>query len=252
MSGDSDRVTCPFCDYSGRADHLKRHMKTIHSLLDVANIPLPNGCCYKPTDRKPYVVASLRAEGSVKSLGVCLRCYEVIPHTEGGSRAMYASHSCKLARGQKTLPPIPDVSFLKAEAVAPLAIAAVSDTVNWPAVVKDIEADPVASKILQEKRIRESIDDDGTTVTHTLEPRDVILAAIKCSGLLRKCQRLETQSTYFQELNEQQDSDNVSLKQSVVDLQNKLDSITANYSKLLGEAHARIAELTPDTIELTS
>jgi hypothetical protein len=243
----SNKVNCPFCEYSARADNLKRHIQNCHEISASVNVTLDNGCIYHPTVRKPYVVVSLTSEGSAKSCGYCFRCHEIIPNSAGATMSLYAGHPCKLGKGGKILP-IPDTSFLAPEA----AVATVSDGINWPAVIKDIEEDPVACKILQEKRIREFIDDDGMTVTHTLEPRDVILAAIKCSGLLRKCQRLETQSMYFQELNEQQDNEIVGLKQSVIDLQNKLDSITSNYSKLLGEAHARIVELTPDAIELTN
>lgn len=251
MSSDSDRVVCPFCEYSGRADHVKRHLKTLHTLLDVANIPLPNGCCYKPTERKPYVVASLKAEGSAKSQGVCLRCYEIIPHTEGGSRAMYASHCCKLARGQKSLPPIPDISFLKAEAASSTSaetVISMPDNINWDVVINDIRTDPVAAKVLDMKQTYEMTDEDGSSTTITRDSRETILKAIKCDGILKRCMRLEAVETSLEEAEEKLRV----VGQELIDTKAQLEAMTIDRRDRIREAYqkiqildARIAELTP-------
>jgi hypothetical protein len=230
-------------------------MKTLHTLVDVADIPLPNGCHFKPTERKPYVVASLRAEGSAKSLGVCLRCYEVIPHTEGGSRAMYASHCCKLGRGQKTLPPIPDTSFLKptVAAAAPVTLppsattvtpVITSSVIDWDAVYSELSKDPVAAKLMAMKRTKEvsvcnEDDDEETNITETLGPKETLLAVMKTDATLKRCGRLEHQIQHVSELNENLETELQSKNEAL----SKAEMIRGNLCQQLAEQQVEIARL---------
>lgn len=234
----SDKINCPFCDYKGRADHAKRHLKG-HKMEDIVDLPLPNGCHFRSIDRKPYVVVCLVSEGSAKSVGYCFRCNEVIDHIAGTGRASYASHVCKPPRGG-TLPPVTD--FLPVVAAPVVAVPAIpvmtSTEINWEAVVKEIEADPVAKKLFDMKRIKEQRvksedEDDDDKVTHVvLSQKELILTVIKLDATLKRCTRLE-------ERNEELGITNENFERSVRELTEKLiesERIKQNLNDLVNAA----------------
>jgi hypothetical protein len=250
-------ATCPFCDYSGRMDNVKRHIQNCHHLAGVANILLDNGNTFRPAPRKPYVVVSLTDDGSAKSGGYCFRCGDIIPHVKGASIAMYSGHPCKTVKGKPL--PIPDTSFLDPPApviVAPSLPPQTLTGMDWPGVLRDLETDPVAKKVLDAKRIKETYietddSDDDTVVKEERGPREIILEAVKCSALLKQCARLEKEKSYFQGLVESQDTEVYDLRQKLIDAEQKLYNLSQDMSERLMKAEQRIKELTPtvDTIE---
>ena len=224
---------CPFCDYKGRSDHVKRHLKATHHLPDVLGVPLANGRTFKSAPRKPYVIVSLIDDGSSKSGGVCMRCHEIIPHTTGGSRAMYASHCCKMPRGATMLPPIPDMSFVATlEPVTPTVSGPVSNEINWDAVLKDLEGDAGVKSLLDKKRFKEVTlreeDDEGDAVIEKepLAPRDVIIDTMKCMATLKRCNRLEQTFSVLSETCEQQEQKIWQLEDQLRKTRERLDNMT--------------------------
>ena len=242
----SDKVNCPFCDYKGRADHAKRHLKA-HKMEDIVDLPLPNGCHFRSIDRKPYVVVSLVSEGSAKSVGYCFRCNDVIDHIAGTGRASYASHVCKQPRGG-TLPPVTD--FLRVVAAPVVAVPAIpvmtSAEIDWEAVLKEIDADPMAKDMVDKKRVKEQRvkneddDDDDNNVTHVvLSPKELILTVIKTDAILRRCSRLEDR-------NEELGITNENFERSVRELTEQLiesERIRKNLNDLVNAAREEIERL---------
>lgn len=237
----SDKVNCPFCDYKGRADHAKRHLKG-HKIDDIVDLPLPNGCNFHSIDRKPYVVVCLASEGSAKSVGYCFRCNEVIEHLTGSGRASYASHVCKPPRGG-SLPPVTD--FLPVVAAPVVAVPVVTSAeINWEAVLKDIVADAEVKALIEiksnkEESVEEEDDDYEPRVKKEKSTRDIIIDAIKTHAILRRCARLEKLCLVVGTTND-------NLERSVKDVTEQLiesERIRQNLNDLVNTAYAEIQKL---------
>lgn len=251
---------CPFCDYTGRDDHVKRHMKSRHLLPDVYDVPLPNGCIFKPSSRKPYVLSSLKEEGSTRSVGVCMRCYDIIPHTPGSSRAIYNSHACKLPRGATSLP-MPDMSFLATVAPPPPPTVTVSTEINWDAVLKDIMTDAKVKALIDKKMEKETTvaeeddDEDEPHVEPEKSTRDIIIEVIKTDAILRRCNRLETQNHHIGQLNSQLENTVESLERERRLAAEHLELLKHSLCDQLAAARAEIERLKrrlspPPTVEV--
>jgi len=114
-------VSCLLCDFKGRSDAVKRHVKLIHSKQ-----PCPEG--WEAAPGKPTVWMHLYvANGNTKAKdGVCLECGSCIKNlVKDGARGyvptgfkLFASHTCKIKQVRQMSDPTVKVVKAPKETVA--------------------------------------------------------------------------------------------------------------------------------------